>query len=129
MNGASVRRARILVLVLAVTGLVALPALPASAAVGIKTYYSTTYDSAHERLIFEPGETVYARATGLNTSRYYKWQVLDATGAVVRTASCVLSPGSGILTDSYATTAASAVSVDDVAWTYRITEYTNSGCS
>ncbi|HEX7408304.1 MAG TPA: hypothetical protein VF515_11730 [Candidatus Binatia bacterium] len=99
---------------------------PAStfAAVAIDTYLESSHTNA--RTIFERGDTVYAQATGLNSSRGYTFEVQDASGSQKRLSSCMT--GATSFSDSYTTTSADSLSnAND--WNYLLHEYTSSTCA
>jgi hypothetical protein len=64
----------------------------------VETYSDAGHATVAE--LFQRGDTVFAQATGLNGGKGYEFQVLDPSGTVKQTSSCVLG-GSGTLTDSY----------------------------
>jgi hypothetical protein len=68
--------------------------------------------------LFQRGDTVYANATGLNSGKGYEFQVLDPSGAVKQTSSCVMG-GSGTLADTYTLQAGDPLS-GSAGWTYKL---------
>lgn len=72
---------------------VALFGWTAWAAVDVKTYLNA--DRTTEREIFERGDTVYARATGLNSGRHYRFKVLDKNGVQKALGTCFTGVNSG----------------------------------
>ena len=77
------------------------------------------------RAVFERGDTVYARATGLNASRSYRFEVLRPGGVLVQTSSCFT--GVTEKDDSYTILPFDPLSSDVThTWAYKLREFPSS---
>jgi subtilisin family serine protease len=88
-----------------------------------------------ERVVFERGDAVYAKATGLSTStsppaqvKSYKFEAFDKSGTSKGLGSCITGSSSGgTANDMYAIQVSDPVS-DATEWRYVLHEYAGSTC-
>jgi uncharacterized repeat protein (TIGR01451 family) len=90
------------------------------------TYIVSTYasDFSTDKKQYTQGETVYAKATGLNTSAYYKMQVEPPQGGSTYFTVCF--SGGDSLTGSFQLDSDAEVSEN---WKVRLIEFNNEGCT
>jgi hypothetical protein len=80
------------------------------------------------RAIFERGDTAYARATDLYTTRSYRWEVAKPDGSVVQSSSCFT--GVTQKDDSYTIQATDPIGGGaSTPWVYWLREFPNTTCA
>ncbi len=84
----------------------------------VETYSDAARTNVAELFQLSRGDTVYAKATGLNTGKSYEFQVLDPSNTVKQTSACI-SPASTELSDSYVLQPSDPLSGGN-GWTYKL---------
>jgi hypothetical protein len=91
----------------------------------VETYSDPARTNIAELFQLSRGDTVYSKATGLNTGKSYEFQVLDPSNTVKQTSACVSPPTSNELSDSYVLQPSDPLSGTN-GWTYRLLTWNNS---
>ena len=119
-------RRLVLALLAVLIGLTALPQAAEAAVFGIQRLRENSATGT-ENYIYTDGGTVFAQAS-VDAGIYYRFTVLDATGAIRSQSSCTQSLLKGSRTYKYAIQPTDPVTTT-TAWRFRVEEWNNVACS